>query len=71
MTSHLTNLLPCPFCGDDDLLPMRLSSELWEVYCDFGECPARPTAYGRTEAEAIVKWNTRVNANDYPNAPDP
>lgn len=49
-------LLPCPFCGDDDILPVYEDSHhAWNLCC--GVCGARIEA--ATESEAIEHWNTR------------
>ena len=51
-----STLKPCPFCGPGELETFRLGS-IHFVQCQ--KCDIEQT--GRSEAEAISAWNTRVN----------
>lgn len=59
----MTELLPCPFCGGEDLETDHIRTydvdhpDVYEVHCV--ECGGRG-GEGWTEAEAIAAWNTRA-----------
>lgn len=54
----MTELLPCPFCGDTDQLPVYDDErKIWVIDC--GECPA--SVIGSIEGTAVAAWNRRVN----------
>jgi hypothetical protein len=49
-------LLPCPFCGSDDLeVQVSMAFGLPRVVCF--SCPGTGTGHRATEAEAIAAWN--------------
>jgi hypothetical protein len=53
--------LPCPFCG---LFPFVQywhggSPKKRAVTCDNEECPASPMVTGKSEDEAVMRWNQR------------
>lgn len=55
-------LLPCPFCGNEDTLTTLwdreyIYSSQWTVYCSM--CGTNGPRCG-TEEKAIGKWNRRV-----------
>ena len=47
----------CPFCGGEGLIVKVLDLHLWRVCCY--RCHSKG-ALGKTEKEAIEKWNSRV-----------
>lgn len=59
----MTELLPCPFCGGEDLEIDHAQTydvyhpDVYEVHCV--ECGGRG-GEGWTEAESIEAWNTRA-----------
>lgn len=55
----IADLLPCPFCGDADQLPVYDDyKKLWVIDC--GACPA--SVFGSIVGTAIAAWNTRPQA---------
>ena len=58
-------LKPCPFCGGEAFVYKRYSSVWREVPTDFTvlckDCKAGVRNFFSTEAEAIEKWNRRVD----------
>jgi Lar family restriction alleviation protein len=67
----LIELKPCPFCGSaaviEDSGPIDKYRSGYQVRCPAINCPVdNPVAFGDTENEAIVAWNTRaaVRAHD-------
>jgi hypothetical protein len=55
-TTEREKLLPCPFCGCDDILPcLDDETGLWECGCDSCDIHAR----AGLEEWAITKWNAR------------
>jgi Lar family restriction alleviation protein len=67
------SLLPCPFCGGDDVEVQQhgegYSWQCWyEVSCFNNYCGS----IGKTEAEAIAAWNRRSPAApEAPHADEP
>ncbi len=56
MTEEHASLKPCPFCGDDDLLPIYDdSAKVWAIQCL--ECSA--SIDGMTADDVIKAWNRR------------
>lgn len=53
-------LHPCPFCGTTKINVSKFIGH-YRVECGGSPCPASPMVSGKTEAEAIDKWNTRPN----------
>lgn len=55
-------LLPCPFCGSDNLtLSNLLDDDDWSVNCNV--CDIQQIA-NYTKAEAAAQWNMRLPARD-------
>jgi Lar family restriction alleviation protein len=66
-----TDLLACPFCGQDDLLHTDRDGEAWEgntYYVRCIKCDVR--MMGKTEQDARRKWNFRANAKGDSQSPD-
>lgn len=55
-------LLPCPFCGGKASADFADDAPGFEVGCFNPDCPAEPSIWKYTEAEAIAAWNTRAAA---------
>lgn len=62
----MTELLACPFCGNDPMPDYCSSTDgpAYLFHCQATGCPAWPSAQGETEAEAIAAWNTRPSTKD-------
>lgn len=66
-TTKQTELLPCPFCGTDDLLGFEQSHEGGWTVVKCRKCGASgSTGRSTTEAEAVAYWNRRAQS-----APEP
>lgn len=60
--SHFSTLLPCPFCGQDDLLHSDRDSESREGNIYYVRCiKCDVKMMGKTELDTIQKWNFRAN----------
>ncbi len=58
MTEQLNPHRECPFCGSLDI-EVSLNDEYYNFYeCECNNCTAG--ICGKTEEEAILKWNTRT-----------
>lgn len=55
-TKLFEELITCPYCGETAIL--NGDDEGGEVICENPDCGA--TIRGRTRAEAVRRWNTRV-----------
>lgn len=53
--------LPCPFCGKAPYT-IRLYRTQIAVGCGWARCHVQPSVHGRTTAETIKRWNTRLGA---------
>jgi Lar family restriction alleviation protein len=54
-----TDLLPCPFCGQSDMLTIDfIAGDDWCVECD--RCHVTQHAVWPNKYSAIMKWNTRT-----------
>lgn len=62
------NLLPCPFCGSDNVMPEVTVTSVWRIYITCKDCFADGPAYFCAEQKrqkeflqlAIDGWNKRV-----------
>lgn len=67
---QVEELLPCPFCGGDDLKLHEDFSEdeprrayAWHVFCQNCHCHGRnnfPIGWAETQDEAVTAWNRRT-----------
>lgn len=71
MSETKTELLPCPFCGDQpELSPALLRMKpAWMVECHNESCFASTLAR-ITDRDAIKAWNRRATAPSQPAEPD-
>lgn len=57
------NLLPCPFCGGNNLaLTQPCAGAGWGVLCR--DCHVNKDSRCAAQADAIAAWNTRATADD-------
>jgi len=54
----MSDIKPCPFCGETKLKPYERSGEIGGVICQNSECGAHITSWEKSSA--IVRWNKRV-----------
>ena len=47
--------LPCPWGRHK--VTVEVNNDRWYCYCSSARCPATPFVEGRTEREAVEKWN--------------
>jgi len=60
-------LFACPFCGRLDMLHTDRDGDSWEGNIYFVRCiPCDVRMMGKTEHDAITKWNLRANSPDQP-----
>lgn len=58
--------LPCPFCGSTDvstwlfLRGTKRHPAQWHVGCEGSGCDVLPVCEGKTEVEAVERWNRRA-----------
>lgn len=60
------SVLPCPFCGSDDIYygkHQTLVGERWSVFC--GNCMAEVySGCAQDSGQARKSWNRRINGNN-------
>jgi Lar family restriction alleviation protein len=61
-TKPLTGLAPCPFCGGEHIGIINGTNRVFVLCCEKSECTAQ--IWGKTESDAIAKWNSRSTPND-------
>jgi len=57
-TGKKSELLPCPFCGSEDVVVGNICSSHYGI-CNDCEAEGPYSNEVRTESEAVIKWNTR------------
>lgn len=57
----MSELKPCPFCGNDAIEAKAIFSEYVTVECPYVKCDANPCVSKFTKKEAISAWNTRAD----------
>jgi Lar family restriction alleviation protein len=57
--STLKKLMPCPFCGSEDIMTTCCYGPEWNAMCR--KC-CSSTAWEQTEVQAIAAWNRRAPA---------
>lgn len=74
MKTPMTDLRPCPFCGNNTAprLVQDVEYQYWEVICsvmrDHGLGCGSRAAHFWTPAEAVELWNSRPNDEAKPTA---